>query len=45
MMMNMNELFTEYKNINKKIMTLIKNWNEESKLAKPPKELVEIDTF
>ena len=30
--------------INLKITTLIKNWNEESKLAKTPEELVEIDT-
>ena len=26
-------------------MILIKNWNEESKSAKTPKKLVEIDTF
>ena len=26
-------------------MILIKNWNEQSKSAKTPKELVEIDTF
>ena len=31
--------------INLKIITLIKNWNEESKSAKTPEELVEIDTF
>ena len=31
--------------INWKIRMLIKNWNEESKSAKTPKELVEIDTF
>ena len=31
--------------INQKIMTLIKNWNKESKSAKTPKELAEIDTF
>ena len=31
--------------INQKLTTLIKNWNEESKSAKTPKELVEIDTF
>ena len=31
--------------INWKITTLIKNWNKESKLAKTPEELVEIDTF
>ena len=29
--------------INQKITVLIKNWNEESKSVKPPKELVEID--
>ena len=31
--------------INKKITTLIKNWNEESKLAKTSSEVVEIDEF
>ena len=31
--------------INLKITILIKNWNEESKLAKTPEELVKIDTF
>ena len=31
--------------INQKISTLMKNWNEESKSAKTPNELVEIDTF
>ena len=31
--------------INWKITTLIKNWNEESKLAKTPEELVETDMF
>ena len=30
---------------NQKITTLIKNWNEESKSAKTPEELVEIDMF
>ena len=31
--------------INKKITTLVKNWNEESKLAKNSNEVVEIDEF
>ena len=31
--------------INQKLTTLIKDWNEESKAAKTPEELVEIDTF
>ena len=31
--------------INEKITTLMKNWNEESKLAKNPNEVVEIDEF
>ena len=31
--------------INKKITTLMKNWNEESKLAKNHNEVVEIDEF
>ena len=31
--------------INKKITTLVKNWNEESKLAKNHNEVVEIDEF
>ena len=30
---------------NKKITTLIRNWNEESKSARTPMELIEIDTF
>ena len=31
--------------INKKITTLVKNWNEESKVAKNSNEVVEIDEF
>ena len=31
--------------INKKITTLVRNWNEESKSAKTPTELIEIDEF
>ena len=31
--------------INKKITTLVQNWNEESKLAKNPNEVAEIDEF
>ena len=31
--------------INKKITTLIRNWNEESKTAKSSTEVVEIDEF
>ena len=31
--------------INKKITTFVKNWNEESKLAKNSNEVVEIDEF
>ena len=31
--------------INKKITTLVKNWNEESKLAKNSNEIVEIEEF
>ena len=31
--------------INKKITTLVRNWNEESKLAKTPTEVIEIDEF
>ena len=31
--------------INKKITTLVRNWNEESKLAKTPTEVTEIDEF
>ena len=31
--------------INKKITTLVRNWNEESKLAKNSNEVVEIDEF
>ena len=31
--------------INKKITTLVKNWNEESKLAKSSNEVIEIDEF
>ena len=31
--------------INKKITTLVKNWNEESKLAKNPNEVAEIEEF
>ena len=37
--------FHRIQKINLKITTLIKNWNEESKLAKTPEELAEIDTF
>ena len=31
--------------INKKIATLVRNWNEESKLAKTPTKVIEIDEF
>ena len=31
--------------INKKITTLVRNWNEESKLAKTPTKVIEIDEF
>ena len=31
--------------INKKITTLVRNWNEESKSAKTPTEVIEIDEF
>ena len=31
--------------INKKITILVRNWNEESKSAKTPTELIEIDEF
>ena len=31
--------------INKKITTLVRNWNEESKLAKTPTQVIEIDEF
>ena len=31
--------------MNLKITTLIKNWNEESKIAKTPEKLVGIDAF
>ena len=31
--------------INKKITTLVKNWNEESKLAKNSNEVAEIEEF
>ena len=31
--------------INKKITTLVRNWNEESKLAKTPTKIIEIDEF
>ena len=31
--------------INKKITTLVRNWNEESKSAKAPTEVIEIDEF
>ena len=31
--------------INKKIATLVRNWNEESKLAKTPTEVLEINEF
>ena len=33
------------KKINKKIITLVRNWNEESKSAKNSNEVVEIDEF
>ena len=31
--------------INKKITTLVRSWNEETKLAKTPTEVIEIDEF
>ena len=31
--------------VNKKITTLVRNWNEESKLAKTSTEVIEIDEF